>query len=308
MPRKPPKPLESASLAYENDAFLNSPDGRIIRILSEYSEPLARFRRERIQDTVVFFGSARFHALDVANNELELLKNTGSREPAPEEEQPARSEDVEQGTSTELRRRRAEAAVEMAHYYEDARRLASLLTQWSKDLKSRRNRFVVTSGGGPGIMEAANRGAWEAGGKTIGLNIKLPFEQVPNPYITPALNFEFHYFFMRKYWFAYLSKALVVFPGGFGTLDEMFEILTLSQTQKLAKKITVLMYGSSYWKEVLNLDVLVDKGTISPQDRELFDFADTPESAFEILRDGLTKNHLEREPEGELPDIAQTRR
>ncbi|MGB7353942.1 MAG: TIGR00730 family Rossman fold protein, partial [Acidobacteriaceae bacterium] len=224
----------------------------------------------------------------------------------PEEEQPARGP-VEEETS-ELRRRRAEAAVEMAQYYEDARRLAFLLTRWAKDLKSRRNRFVVTSGGGPGIMEAANRGAWEAGGKSIGLNIKLPFEQMPNRYITPALNFEFHYFFMRKYWFAYLAKALVVFPGGFGTLDEMFEILTLSQTQKLAKKITVLLYGSTYWQEVLNLDVLVDKGTISPRDRELFDFADTPERAFEILRDGLTHNHLEREPEGELPDIAQTRR
>jgi len=308
MPRKPPRPLESASLAYENDAFLNSPDGRIIRILAEYSEPLARFRHERIQDTVVFFGSARFRALDEASHDLELLENTGSRERAPEEEQPARAGDIEQGTSSELRLRRAEAAVEMAHYYEDARRLAFLLTQWAKDLKSRRNRFVVTSGGGPGIMEAANRGAWEAGGKTIGLNIKLPFEQVPNRYITPALNFEFHYFFMRKYWFAYLAKALVVFPGGFGTLDEMFEILTLSQTQKLAKKITVLLYGSKYWQEVLNLDVLVDKGTISPRDRELFDFADTPEDAFEILRDGLTKNHLERESEGELPDIAQTRR
>jgi uncharacterized protein (TIGR00730 family) len=308
MPRKPPKPLESASLAYENEAFLNSPDGRIIRIMAEYSEPLARFRRERIQDTVVFFGSARFRALDEASHELELLENTGSSEAAPEEEQPARAGDIEQGTSTELRRRRAEAAVEMAHYYEDARQLASLLTQWSRDLKSRRNRFVVTSGGGPGIMEAANRGAWEAGGKTIGLNIKLPFEQVPNRYITPALNFEFHYFFMRKYWFAYLAKALVVFPGGFGTLDEMFEILTLSQTQKLAKKITVLLYGSSYWQEVLNLDVLVDKGAISPRDRELFDFADTPERAFEILRNGLTHNHLEREPEGEPPDIAQTRR
>ncbi|HEX3987561.1 MAG TPA: TIGR00730 family Rossman fold protein [Acidobacteriaceae bacterium] len=308
MTRKPPKPLESASLAYENEAFLNSPDGRIIRILAEYSEPLARFRRERIQDTVVFFGSARFRALDEASQELQLLENTGSSEPAPEEEQPARADDIEQGTSSELRRRRAEAAVEMAHYYEDARRLASLLTQWSRDLKSRRNRFVVTSGGGPGIMEAANRGAWEAGGKTIGLNIKLPFEQVPNRYITPALNFEFHYFFMRKYWFAYLAKALVVFPGGFGTLDEMFEILTLSQTQKLAKKITVLLYGSSYWQEVLNLDVLVDKGAISPRDRELFDFADTPERAFEILRDGLKHNHLDRESEGELPDIAQTRR
>ncbi|MGA8528424.1 MAG: lysine decarboxylase, partial [Acidobacteriaceae bacterium] len=207
MPRKPPKPLESASLAYENETFLNSPEGRSIRILSEYSEPLARFRRERIQDTVVFFGSARFRALDEASHELELLENTGSSEPAPEEEQPARPGDIEQGTSSELRLRRAEAAVEMAHYYEDARRLAFLLTQWAKDLKSRRNRFVVTSGGGPGIMEAANRGAWEAGGKTIGLNIKLPFEQEPNRYITPALNFEFHYFFMRKYWFAYLAKA-----------------------------------------------------------------------------------------------------
>jgi hypothetical protein len=310
MPRKLPNPLEKAALAYENDAFLNSPDGRILRILAEYSEPLARFRRERIQDTVVFFGSARFRALDEANAELELLANTGSSQPAPEEEQPARGPDIEQGATSELRRRRAEAAVEMAHYYEDARRLSFLLTQWAKDLKSRRNRFVVTSGGGPGIMEAANRGAWEAGGKTIGLNISLPFEQMPNRYITPALNFEFHYFFMRKYWFAYLAKALVVFPGGFGTLDEMFEILTLSQTQKLAKKITVVLYGSSYWEQVINLDVLVDKGTVSPRDRELFQVADTTDHAFEILRDGLTRNHLEPESaqEADLPDIAQTRR
>ncbi len=308
MPRKPPSPLASASLAYENDAFLNGPDGRIIRILAEYSEPLARFRHERIQDTVVFFGSARFRAHDEASRELELLENTGSSQPAPEEEQPARGP-VEEETS-ELRRRRAEAAVEMAQYYEDARQLAFLLTKWAKDLKFRRHRFVVTSGGGPGIMEAANRGAWEAGGKSIGLNIKLPFEQMPNRYITPALNFEFHYFFMRKYWFAYLAKALVVFPGGFGTLDEMFEILTLSQTQKLAKKITVVLYGASYWEKVINLDILVDKGAISPRDRELFQIANTPEDAFEILRDGLTRNHLEPElaQETEVPDIAQTRR
>jgi uncharacterized protein (TIGR00730 family) len=144
----------------------------------------------------------------------------------------------------------------------------------------------------PGIMEAANRGASEAGGKTIGLNIRLPFEQAPNPYITPGLNFEFHYFFMRKLWFAYLSKALVVFPGGFGTLDEMFEILTLAQTQKLAKKITVVIYGQDYWKKVINLDALVEKGTISPKDMELFQFADTPEQAFELLRKGLTENYL----------------
>lgn len=290
-----PPPLEKAPLAYENHSFLNSADGRIIRILSEYSEPLARFRRERIQDTVVFFGSARFRALDEANQSLELLANTGSTEAAPSEEQPARLPELEQGTASELKLRRAEASVEMARYYEDARKLAYMLTKWTMGLNYRRNRFVVTSGGGPGIMEAANRGAYEAGGKTIGLNIRLPFEQMPNPYITPALNFEFHYFFMRKYWFAYMSKALVVFPGGFGTLDEMFELLTLAQTHKLAKKMTVVVYGSSYWNEVINLDALVDKGAISPNDRELFQFVDTPEDAFAILKEGLTRHHLEPE-------------
>ena len=316
MSEKDPSILEIAPLAYENPAFLNSPEGRVIRILSEYSEPLARFRRERIQDTVVFFGSARFRALDEASHELELLENTGSRQPAPEDEQLDRRPELEEGTASELQRRRAEAAVEMAKYYEDARKLAYMLTEWSKTLKSRRHRFVVTSGGGPGIMEAANRGAKEAGGKTIGLNIKLPFEQAPNPYVTPSLNFEFHYFFMRKYWFAYLAKALVVFPGGFGTLDEMFELLTLAQTQKLAKKITVVVYGSAYWQSVLNLDVLVDKGAISPRDRDLFKFADTPEEAFELLRDGLTRNHLTTEiPPADAdddhrlrPEIAKTRR
>ena len=297
--RKTPKQLESAPLAYENHAFLNSPDGRIMRILAEYSEPLSRFRRERIRDTVVFYGSARFRALDEAHQELQLLENTGSVEPAPQEEQPASQPELEQGTASELRRRRAEAAVEMARYYEDARRLAFLLTTWSKGLKSRRHRFVVTSGGGPGIMEAANRGAYEAGGKTIGLNIRLPFEQYPNRYVTPSLNFEFHYFFMRKYWFAYLAKALVVFPGGFGTLDELFEALTLAQTHKLAKKMTILLYGSAYWNQVLNMDVLVDKGAISPRDRELFQVADTPDDAFALLRDNLTRDHLQ-------PDVART--
>jgi len=313
--RKPPKQLDRAPLAYENQAFLNSPDGRIMRILGEYSEPLSRFRRERIRDTVVFYGSARFRALDEAHQELQLLDNTGSVEPAPQEEQPASQPELEQGTASELRRRRAEAAVEMARYYEDARRLAFLLTTWSKGLKSRRHRFVVTSGGGPGIMEAANRGAYEAGGKTIGLNIRLPFEQYPNRYVTPSLNFEFHYFFMRKYWFAYLAKALVVFPGGFGTLDEMFEALTLSQTHKLAKKMTILLYGSAYWNQVLNMDVLVDKGAISPRDRELFQIADTPDDAFLLLRDNLTRDHLQpeaghpyTEDEASLaPEIARTR-
>jgi uncharacterized protein (TIGR00730 family) len=203
----------------------------------------------------------------------------------------------------------------MARYYEDARRLAYLLTTWTKTLKSRRHRFVVTSGGGPGIMEAANRGAYEAGGKTIGLNIRLPFEQYPNRYVTPSLNFEFHYFFMRKYWFAYLAKALVVFPGGFGTLDEMFEILTLSQTQKLAKKMCIILYGSSYWNQVLNLNILVDKGAISPRDRDLFVSADTPDEAFTLLRDNLSRDHLqpdsppaEADDEASLaPEIARTR-
>src|SRR5271167_4831396 len=263
MKPKLPDELDQAPLAYENGEFLVSPDGRMLRILSEYQEPMARFRRERIQDTVVFFGSARFRALDEANSELELLENTGSAQPAPKEEQPASPEEIESGEASAQKLKLAEAAVEMAQYYEDARRLAGMMASWAKTLPGRRHRFVVTSGGGPGIMEAANRGAYEAGCKTIGLNIKLPFEQHPNPYITPALSFDFHYFFMRKYWFAYLAKALVVFPGGFGTLDEMFELLTLAQTKKLAKQITVVIYGSDYWKSIINLEAMADHGTIS---------------------------------------------
>lgn len=287
-----PPPLGSAPLAYENSAFLNGPDGRLIRIVAEYMEPLARFRHEHIQDTVVFFGSARFRGREEADHALELLDNTGSRDPAPSEEQPASVPEIAAGKASDLQRKRAVAAVAMARYYEDARRLSQMLTRWAAKIPSRRSRFVVTSGGGPGIMEAANRGAYEAGGKTIGMNIRLPFEQAPNPYITPALNFEFHYFFMRKLWFAYLAKALVVFPGGFGTLDEMFEILTLAQTRKLAKKITVVVYGSDYWKKVFNLETLADTGAISPKDLDLFKYADTPEEAFELLRDGLTQNYL----------------
>jgi uncharacterized protein (TIGR00730 family) len=302
-----PDELDSAPLAYENAEFLNSPDGRLFRILAEYQEPLARFRRERIQDTVVFFGSARFRALDVASSELELLANTGSAQAAPHHEQPARAGEIESGEPSRLKLKLAEAAVEMARYYEDARRLAGMVATWSKTLPGRRHRFVVASGGGPGIMEAANRGAYEAGCKTIGLNIKLPFEQHPNPYITPELNFDFRYFFMRKYWFAYLAKALVVFPGGFGTLDEMFELLTLAQTKKLAKKITVVIYGSEYWKHVINLELLVEKGAIAPSDLELFKWADTPEEAFRILKDGLTENHLESAWEREQQRLLRER-
>ena len=295
----PPTSLEQAPLAYENDDFLESPDARILRILAEYQEPMQRFRRERIQDTVVFFGSARFAALDVAKSKMELLDNSYSATPAPADEQPASSPDTPD--ATDLQRTRAETAVEMARYYEDARRLAYMLTDWAKGLPGRRRRFVVTSGGGPGIMEAANRGAYEAGGKTIGLNIALPFEQRPNPYITPALNFQFHYFFMRKFWFAYLAKALVVFPGGFGTLDEMFELLTLAQTHKMAKDMTIVIYGSDYWRGVINLDLLAEKGAIAMKDKDLFRFADTPEAAFAILREGLEK-HCPQCPPGETPE------
>ena len=282
--------LKSAPLAYQNEPFLNSPDGRILRILSEYSEPLSRFRREQIQDTVVFFGSARFHAGDITSAKLAELRAAKA------------------GSDADLKR--AHAAVEMSRYYEEARQLAFMLTEWSIKIPARRRRFVVTTGGGPGIMEAANRGAKEAGGKTIGLNINLPFEQFPNSYITPSLNFEFHYFFMRKFWFAYLAKALVIFPGGFGTFDELFEILTLAQTDKLAKKILVVIYGSEYWKKLINFQAMIDAGTISAADLDLFKIVDSPEEGFEYLREGLSKYHLGGIPkkEGEtLPDIAKTR-
>jgi uncharacterized protein (TIGR00730 family) len=285
--------MKPAPLAYQNEPFLNSPDGRILRILSEYSEPLSRFRREQIQDTVVFFGSARFNSRSAAEKNLGELERIGA------------------GAPPDVHHKRALASVDMARYYEDARRMAYMLTKWSVQIPARRHRFVVTTGGGPGIMEAANLGAHEAGGKTIGLNISLPFEQSSNPYITPALNFEFHYFFMRKFWFAYLAKALVIFPGGFGTLDELFEILTLAQTQKLAKKILVVIYGSEYWNRLINFQTMVEAGTISPQDLDLFRMVDSPEEGFEFLREGLTKYHLGAQPPkrtGEVvPEIAKTR-
>jgi uncharacterized protein (TIGR00730 family) len=303
---EPMPELLPAPMAYLNPEFLNSPDGRLLRILSEYQEPLSRFRREKIQDTVVFFGSARFASLPDAQNALTILEKPGSAKPASPEQQPG----AKDGDALQAALKRAHAGVEMARYYEEARRLAAMLTEWTLTLPGRRHRFVVTSGGGPGIMEAANRGAREAGGKTIGLNIRLPFEQYPNRYITPELNFEFHYFFMRKYWFAYLAKALVVFPGGFGTLDEFFEILTLAQTHKLAKKILVIVYGREYWNRVLNLEALADAGTISPEDVNGFTMVDTPEEAFEVLKEGLTKFHLQPQPAkqaaDEGPEIAKT--
>jgi uncharacterized protein (TIGR00730 family) len=286
--------LKSAPLAYENENFLTSPDGRILRLLAEYSEPLSRFRREQIQDTVVFFGSARIPSQQSAESQINEAR---AKRPGAAAQQAAEI-------------KRAEAAVDMSRYYEDARKLAKTLTEWSLQIPAKRHRFVVTTGGGPGLMEAANLGAHEGGGKTIGLNINLPFEQYPNPYITPSLNFEFHYFFMRKFWFAYLAKALVIFPGGFGTLDELFEILTLAQTEKLAKKIVVVVYGSEYWNKIFNFQAMVDAGTISAKDLELFKMSDSVEESFEFLKQGLTAYHLAPQPkrpaEAAVPEIAKT--
>src|SRR5207237_3017139 len=225
----------------------------------EYLEPLRRFREEKIQDTVVFFGSARVDSRERAERALHTLRARGERV-------------TDEHYQEELSKSRK--ALEWARYYEDARELARLLTAWSLTLQSENHRFVVTSGGGPGIMEAANRGAREAGGKTIVLNIRLPFEQGTNPYVTDGLQFEFHYFFMRKFWFAYLSKALVIFPGGFGTCDELFEILTLVQTDKLSKKIGVILYGREYWDQVLNLSPMAEWGAIAEKDIELLRYAD----------------------------------
>ncbi len=286
-----PHPNQRVPLAYENKKFLNGPDGRILRILAEYQEPLSKFRRERIQDTIVFFGSARFHSREQTEQALRELRATGGDTPEAQE-----------------RMRRAESDLENARWYEDARQLSFKIAKWTQTISQPRHRFVVCTGGGPGIMEAANRGASEAGGKTIGLNINLPFEQIPNPYITPELNFEFHYFFMRKLWFAYLAKALVVFPGGFGTFDEMFELLTLAQTEKLAKHIGVVVYGKEYWDKIVNFQALVDAGTISAKDLDLIHWANTPDEAFKFLRADLEQHHIEHSSSVEKePEIAKTR-
>jgi uncharacterized protein (TIGR00730 family) len=276
-------------LAYEIPEFLQSGTGRPVRILAEYLEPLRRFQKQDIQDTVVFFGSARVHSRVKAERALQKVK-----------EQRGRSKEYRENL------KRMQIAVKWSRFYEDARKLSRMLTEWSVKLDSHRHRFVVCSGGGPGIMEAANRGAFEAGGKTIGLNIRLPFEQGPNRYISQGLHFEFHYFFMRKFWFAYMAKALVIFPGGFGTLDEMFELLTLAQTQKLSAKIDVVLYGTEYWDQILNMKPMVEWGAINPADLEALHRADTPAHAFQHLRDHLTRYHLEPE-RPKAPGLAITR-
>jgi uncharacterized protein (TIGR00730 family) len=260
--------------AYKNSEFLTSRDARTVRILSEYLEPQARFAKYRVQDTVVFFGSARAIPMDVAAAELARAEASGD---------PGAVE-------------RARLQVELARYYEETRELARRMTEWSKHLSPPNRRFIVCSGGGPGIMEAANRGASEASGLSIGLGISLPHEQSVNPYTTRELAFEFHYFFMRKFWFVYLAKALVVFPGGFGTLDELFELLTLIQTGKLGRRPPIVLYGRRFWEELLQLDTLVRWGTISPEDMELFHICDTPDEAFDFLRRELTERYLQ--PQG----------
>ncbi len=271
------KQKRRAEKAYKNLEFLNSPDARVIRLVSEFLEPARRFRHQNIKDTIVFFGSARMKPRRTVLQHLSELERKAKLAKKP----PRTVQKAMEAAQTELH---------MSRYYEDAVKLAKLLTQWSKRLYHQ-HRFVVCSGGGPGIMEAANKGAKLAGGKSIGLNISLPFEQSPNPFVTDDLNFEFHYFFMRKFWFVYLAKALVMFPGGFGTMDELFEVLTLLQTGKIKKKVTVVLYGKEYWQDMVKFDRLVELHMISPAERRLLVFADTPQEAFDYLVKDLRRNY-----------------
>jgi uncharacterized protein (TIGR00730 family) len=254
--------------AYRSDAFLDSRHARPVRILSEYLHPESRFEALGISDTIVFFGSARIRSRDDAQAAVEAArKGTGDLAGA-------------------------EQALAMSRYYEECRELARRLTVWSKGLETKRRRFVVCTGGGPGIMEAANRGASEARGRNVGLTVSLPEEEQGNPYITRQLAFEFHYFFMRKFWFVYLAKALICFPGGFGTLDEFFEVMTLVQTRKLRKRMPIVLYGRAFWDDVLNLNALVRFGTINAEDLNLFYKSDTVDDAFAYITDALSRSAL----------------
>ncbi len=265
--------------AYKNLDFLNSPEARTIRILCEFIEPETRFRHFRIRNTIVFFGSTRIVPLGEAQQNLKQLEAARAAGAEPTEELAVKIE-------------QAQRAVTMSRYYEDAALLSEKLTRWSLSIDDPAKRFYICSGGGPGIMEAANRGAHNAGGQSIGLNISIPLEQEPNPYITKELSFEFHYFFIRKFWFFYLGKALVVFPGGFGTLDELFELLTIVQTHKSKKYMPIILYGRQYWNELINFDTLIRWGTVSEKDLQLFRFFDDVDSAFDFLRHELTQHYL----------------
>ena len=254
--------------AYHNQRFLESRDARALRILSEYLEPLSRFQRHQVQDTIVFMGSARLQSREVAEKALA---------------------EAERGSGDVAR---ARTAVELSEYYEAARELAHRLTDWSKKLGDAGRRFVVCTGGGPGIMEAANRGASEAKGLNVGLTISIPISEFDNPYVSRELHVHFHYFFMRKFWFVYLAKAVVLFPGGYGTLDELFEILTLVQTRKMKKRMPLVLFGAKFWNEVVNFEALVRYGTISPEDAHLFHLTDSVDEAYEIITRGLTEHAL----------------
>jgi uncharacterized protein (TIGR00730 family) len=267
-----------APKAYDNPDFIHSPAARSIRILAEYLHPATQFRLEGIQNTIIFFGSARIRSPQQLQYEIEALQLHAERSTG--QERRTALERLEQ-----LRRQG-----ELSVYYDDAVELARMLTAWTLTLPPEK-RFYICTGGGPGIMEAGNKGAYLAGGKSIGLNISIPFEQIPNPYITPELNFEFHYFFMRKFWFAYMAKAMVIFPGGFGTLDELMEILTLVQTGKIRKQMPICIYGESFWKTVINFDYMVELGVISREDLELFRYVNSPQEAFDYLQRELTVIH-----------------
>ena len=267
--------------AYQNEDFLASSDGRIIRLLSEYLEPKARFKKHKIMDTIVFFGSARLKSKKDALSDLNKITNANPKSIP--------------NFARELRK--AQIQLGMSKYYEDAIELSRRLTEWSMNLETSANRFIICTGGGPGIMEAANKGAKKAGGYSVGLNISIPFEQFVNQYVTKELSFEFHYFFMRKFWFAYLSKALIVFPGGFGTFDELFEILTLVQTEKIRKRLALVIYDEKYWNSVINFNALIDYGVINDSDLKLLHFCNDVDTAFKIVKDHLEQNFLkEKEP------------
>jgi len=272
------KHMAKAVKAYKDLTFLNSPAGRTVRLLSEYLEPNERLRQNKIKDTIVFFGSARILSPEESYRNFRSVSRQFKKLKKP-------------GNSIIRKYKDAETDLNMSKYYSDTEELSYKMTKWSKSLGGG-NKFVVASGGGPGIMEAANRGAKRAEGNSIGFNISLPFEQYPNPYIDEKLNFEFHYFFMRKFWFAYLAKALVIMPGGFGTLDELMEILTLVQTKKLNKKVTILIYGEEFWKEIINFDLLAETGMISRKDLNLFRFSSDVNDAYNYLKKELSKNYV----------------
>jgi len=274
--------LPKARKAYKNLDFINSSDARVIRILAELLEPKQRFKKQNIKDTIVFFGSARIKSPSEAKK---YLKNINDRLDKSNKNGKNNEELLNELKITQNQ-------VFLSRYYNDAVELARRLTEWSKSLINSNSRFIVCSGGGFGMMEAANKGARKAGGKSIGLNISLPMEQFPNAYITPELNFEFHYFFMRKFWFVYMAKAFAIFPGGFGTLDELFEVLTLLQTKKLTKRIPIIIYGSEYWNKVININAMVEYGTINKDNLSLLKFCDTVDDAFTYLTEELTNLYL----------------